>query len=295
MPKLNVQQNNKNVIQAFKNALAIGNLKGIIASDGNHNFSTAGSNRNLLDNPWFTVRQRGDGPFASAGYTVDRWCNMNSSATTTPTSDGLTLTVDNTGGLRQYIESDLNAFLIGKTVTFSILYQDGTIGAWTFEWSASHSNRGTKYNTTIYAGGTNGISINRSATIYIRAVKLELGSVSTLANDAPPEYAEELAKCQYYFRRLKNTLGSGWCFGVGVASTASVVDMIVHANMRLAASPTIAYSGSFTCNGNAVTSMSIWLQGGQFCIRFITSGLTTYSAVQVFANARSYIDISADL
>ena len=53
MPKLNVQQSSQNIVQAFRNTLAIGNLKGIIASDGNHNFSTAGSNRNLLDNPWW--------------------------------------------------------------------------------------------------------------------------------------------------------------------------------------------------------------------------------------------------
>ena len=59
MPKLNVQQNNANVIKALRNALAIGQVKGPIASDGADNFSSAGSNRNLLDNPFFTLNQRG--------------------------------------------------------------------------------------------------------------------------------------------------------------------------------------------------------------------------------------------
>lgn len=39
MPKLNVQQNNANVIKALRNALAMGAIKGPIASDGSDNFS----------------------------------------------------------------------------------------------------------------------------------------------------------------------------------------------------------------------------------------------------------------
>lgn len=39
MPKLNVQQNNAGVIQALKNALAIGQINGTLACDGENNFS----------------------------------------------------------------------------------------------------------------------------------------------------------------------------------------------------------------------------------------------------------------
>ena len=39
MPKLNVQQNNAGVIQALKNALAIGQINGTVACDGENNFS----------------------------------------------------------------------------------------------------------------------------------------------------------------------------------------------------------------------------------------------------------------
>lgn len=39
MPKLNVQQNNAGVVQALKNALAIGQINGTLACDGENNFS----------------------------------------------------------------------------------------------------------------------------------------------------------------------------------------------------------------------------------------------------------------
>jgi hypothetical protein len=37
-------------------------------------------------------------------------------------------------------------------------------------------------------------------TVTISAVKLELGSVSTLANDPPADFGEELQKCKWYYR-----------------------------------------------------------------------------------------------
>lgn len=42
MPKLNVQQNNQGVIQALKNALAIGQINGTLQCDGANNFSAGG-------------------------------------------------------------------------------------------------------------------------------------------------------------------------------------------------------------------------------------------------------------
>ena len=265
------------------------------------NIAAGGSNPNLLDNSWFTVRQRGDGPFASAGYTVDRWRNMNSSATATFTSDGVTLTADSTGGFRQLIESELNTFLVGKTVTFSILYQDGTIGVWTFEWSASHSNRGTKYNTTIYAGGTNGISINRSATIYIRAVKLELGSVSTLANDAPPDYGEELLKCKRYFQRISGYLSyiaTGYCDNTTEAYFLCPLSVPLRSK-----TVTLSHTGVYinSTNIQAVTGLIILRNGNSvndasIALKATASGLTTKAPALLQIRAENgYIDLSADL
>lgn len=259
------------------------------------NIGTAGSNRNLLDNPWFTVNQRGvNGTITNGQYGLDRW--MAGGGTVTMATGGITLGAGNSYAMQRPADPSI---FNGKTVTLSVMTSDGVVESGTViaQTGSAKTVRTANFELCIGHTAYNAFYFYNisSTTKTVIAAKLELGFVSTLANDAPPEFAEELAKCQYYFRRLKNTLGSNWCFGVGVAATTSVVDMIVHANMRPAASPTIAYSGSFTCNGNAVTNITFWLQGGQFCIRFITSGLTTYSAVQVFANAGSYIDISCDL
>lgn len=39
-------------------------------------------------------------------------------------------------------------------------------------------------------------------SITIKAMKLEVGDFSTLANDMPPNYMDELEKCKHYYRRL---------------------------------------------------------------------------------------------
>ena len=323
MPKLNVQQNNQNVIQAFKNALAIGNLKGIIASDGNHNFSTAGSNRNLLDNPWFTVNQRG---FTSSTEVnglriVDRWFINNGGGTVTLTSNGLS--VDNTQGTRYNTLQEIfgsGDWLAGKTVTLSI-NDGGTIYHRTFvipartsgyqsllnwSWKAGvqlrfyvlpTTDQGA-YNVQIYC--PNGAS---SYKYELRSIKLELGSVSTLANDAPPDYWQELDHCKWYFERIKaqTTYSS---FGNGFGETTTSGQMQVPMHPKRTATYTVSTNGSFTLYNGAqsrpVSALSKATSGlGQnvLCLAATATSLVQGSMYALLANndASAYIDISADL
>ena len=258
MPKLNVQQNNQNIIQAFKNALAIGNLKGIIASDGNHNFSTSGTNPNLLDN-WYFVgggSQLGDGIFPinqrgqssySGGYGIDRWKCWQAS-TTTLTASGLTFATGASGdGLFQYFTQGFYESLYGKTVTVSAIINGqlysvtGTASADC--WIATQFD-GDNYIGYICNGNEANfrISLNgggRSATI--QAAKLELGTVSTLANDAPPDFGEELRKCQRYL--WVETFGANTPIASGIAfNTSSVFDFITPVPMRLGATIQITFN-----------------------------------------------------
>lgn len=301
MPKLNVQQNNQNVIQAFKNALAIGNLKGIIASDGNHNFSAAGSNRNLLDNQFFTINQRGFAGGSTAGYTVDRWKNDNGSAITF--SDGVIGLPANTVFI-QPIEPDLYAELVGKTVTLSVLYSDNTIASGTITVPSSGST---------YATGTPRLAMNGtnkrffcypSTSISVKAFKLELGSVSTLANDAPPDYEEELLKCQRYFIRINAETAYG-VIGTAYISAANNALMLLNINMR-ARPTTVTTSGTFRIMANGTSYSGVVLTADKdvsnsrvlrFSCYRSAAGLTIGQAALITAdnNAASYIDISADL
>ena len=173
------------------------------------------SNRNLLDNAYFVgggsqlgdgvfpINQRGQTSYAG-GYGIDRWRCWQAS-TVTLTAAGLTFaTGANSDGLFQYFPKGKVESLYGETVTASLLLTDGTL------YTATGTASADCWIATSFSGGYFGyicngteanfrISLNANQSKSIKAVKLELGSVSTLANDIPPDFGAELAKCQ---RRL---------------------------------------------------------------------------------------------
>lgn len=159
------------------------------------------SNPNLLDNPWFTVNQRGQSSYSGNVYGYDRWIG-NSSGSVESATNGVKII----GVLWQRFESGFITKIVGKSVTLSVLLGNGTI------YSASgvaQSNDGTFItidNDVINARFMKDslftfihIQAKDSAGLVIRAIKLELGSISTLAMDTAPNYATELLKCQRYF------------------------------------------------------------------------------------------------
>ena len=84
-------------------------------------------NNNLLDNPWFTINQRGQSSYTS-GYSVDRWKIL--SGTVTVNAKGITLT---SADFIEIIPSEYH--LEGQIVTASIMLKDGTVysGNYTFD------------------------------------------------------------------------------------------------------------------------------------------------------------------
>lgn len=278
------------------------------------NIMAGGSNRNLLDNPFFTVNQRGatsasgTGAFTHKKYRMDRWFTTYSLFPNTGSwdlTDGV-LTIDNSGTTNrglfcQRVEN--HAWLNGKQVTASVLFADGTIKSGTI---TRVDNRGQNL-------GISGMSCEFSAennllvgpssggTIAIKAVKLELGSYSTLANDAPPNYAEELTKCKYYYREL--IIGSGSSLGVGWAysNSGAVIPNIFGYGMQMRAKPSITFTGVFrlrTTSGTdiAVTSFSAGSDiTAQSMDALVSSGLTANQPVRLQGSAGSRLIFSADL
>lgn len=310
MPKLNVQQNNQNVIQAFRNALAIGNLKGIIASDGNHNFSTAGSNRNLLDNPFFTIRQRGDGPFTSAGNTLDRWKAVGNT-TITGEAGGMRMEASTTyRGVSQFIETP--AALANLTLTFSadITSLSGNIFVQIYDGAGAQifvKELSEGLSSVTFTAPANGIKeiylSNRASTsvnVLFRAVKLELGSVSTLANDAPPDYGEELRKCQ---RRLFiHDFANGEVIANGFAVSASYSVFSLTLPVSMASDGTL--TGTITANpliygggtGEQTSSFSVSAVKGNYAkIGVATTVMPSNNAVTLYANTNIRLTISKEL
>ena len=227
------------------------------------------SNPNLLDNPWFTVNQRGQSSYTDPGngkYTVDRWKIYNYN----------TLTVSSNGvssiELAQYFEEDRVKPLLGKTVTLSILFQDGRIRYSSGQLPNAFPSVDTAYietnvgdNTWIY------ISLSSSKllqvqirnwsdqVIDVRAVKLELGTVSTLAMDTVPNYQQELAKCQRYFVRF-NPTDSYTAFGAGIYSSNHVFAEVTLPTV-LRAKPSVSFSSvrahSYGRNDVSVSSITV--------------------------------------
>lgn len=183
-----------------------------------NNDARSHTNPNLIDNPWFTVnqRRRNSLPSVSYAYWMDRWktkdltysdihCGLDSYGLKIPSYSGYGQTL-----IKQYIGPEkINKF--NRRYTLSVMYSDGSIESETgiiptptstssavisFESqkgiSLELANIGTTGNYEVRIVVESGIP----SEIIIRAVKLELGDVSTLAQDVMPDYATELLKCQ---------------------------------------------------------------------------------------------------
>ena len=159
------------------------------------------SNPNLLDNPWFTVNQRGQSSYTDGTYTVDRW--LKNTPGTISVSNNL-VTIGTEALIRQPFEdfSQIN----GKTVTVSVLYSDGTMDtATTIATTDGLIKNFDKIRLSWFtANSITWLVITNIFTtdaVTIKAVKLELGSVSTLAMDTAPNQSLETLKCQRYFHK----------------------------------------------------------------------------------------------
>ena len=162
------------------------------------------SNRNRLDNWYFVgggsqlgdgifpINQRGQSSYAAYTNSIDRWY---AAAAMTVAADGISC-----GAIVQKLPQV--APLDGKTLTFSALLADGTMLSGSavlnsasdiYFYSDAGAGEYLLYNT--YFGGFEVVTARK-----IAAVKLEVGTVSTLANDVRPDFGEELRKCK---RRLR--------------------------------------------------------------------------------------------
>lgn len=273
-------------------------------SDPYANSGYARSNRNLLDNPFFTVNQRNftTGEGTAAGLMlVDRWQAIRATVTRN-TDNSLTVTPTQAQyGICQFIEQ--SRLKVGKTYTMSALIDNQYYsGSFVFstspasEYFATFSN-GIRFYRHVANNKVDVWVIRDSTTAFaVQAVKLELGSYSTLINDTPPDYGEELAKCQYYYREIKCTT-TGYAM-IGFATAATAFQACLPYVMRVR--PTITYSGTlnaYYAGGNSpVTAVAA---NGEFTnsiqVAFTTSGLTAGSIVALAMGSGAKLMFSADL
>lgn len=171
------------------------------------------SNKNLLHNWDFRnpVNQRSittHTPSTSQSYFFDRWYSARTNMEVT--TEGLSLAWDGIneqdGWIQQKIEGSKSLF--GKVVTFSIEV-DGeilstTLTVPTLANAVAYNDVSNEFRLQVTNYGDNYVSaviIARTTTAkVITKCKLENGPVSTLANDPPADFGEQLSLCKRYYR-----------------------------------------------------------------------------------------------
>lgn len=198
------------------------------------------SNPNLLDNPWFTVNQRGNTFYSTANkYCVDRWILGQGAFTARETNKPYgvlqTVTANSNGWIRQKTDFDLDT---ATPVTYSAIIDCQVTSNYGFslkmsnmddytesqqEWFATTANTKVLVSMTKMPYKNTAFEViansGASATVKIYALKAELGTVSTLALDTTPNYASELLKCQrYFFKVSKDTVNTSSWVGIALAN-----------------------------------------------------------------------------
>lgn len=236
------------------------------------------SNPNLLDNPWFTVNQRGvSGTLINTGYYVfDRW-KIGGLANGSASFDNGKVTFSRNASAQSsiYFVQLLEKFEYG-TYTLSVKV-NGEIRSHTFNVNSTDAQYKI-YDDGFFIGGFSHDSNNYvdigfgitsgSSTFIVECVKLEKGSLSTLANDSAPDYATELLKCKRYFIRHDLCV-----MGRSISNANQVAFIIPKENMRVRPSINIL---SFAVRKNAATQdgftfdhVDNWINESEVeCIRF---------------------------
>ena len=286
------------------------------------------SNDNLLDNAYFVGggSQLGDGIFpinqrgqtsyiGSAATGVDRWWQQYNTNVQL-TSAGLRITgdwdikqrfarplPDGTYTLSVDVASKGNTNPLMMTINASYqqiesfpITQNG-INTCTFTSDSSNPVQGVAISLAGQAG----------SDITIRAMKLEKGTVSTLANDVPPDFGEELEKCKRYLQRVKQPQGYTASVGFGMVGAAS---NILRTTIPL--SSPLRNAEIITATATNTGQIFVWGNGSHYSVTGVTGrtvlngnaivditvngtfeNYKTYNLI--LNNADAYIDLSAEL
>lgn len=227
--------------------------------------SGGGSNPNILINPDFKINQRATSSYTESAsgyiYTVDRWRICNGSVT--PHPDGTVSVSFNQGYTPQFSQLIENyKDYLGKTVTLTAKVSNvtGTIkissagmGGTTITADGIYSNTVT-LSTALVQLLISVTNNYEAASATIEWMKLEVGDTATPYT--PPDPAEELAKCQRYYQKVRLDGGSG----IPVVNTIIRASVNIPVTMRK--TPTITkksfpeVKGYGTSSGSTAVNMS---------------------------------------
>lgn len=275
------------------------------------------TNPNLLDNWYFgnPVNQRGQTEYTgNATYSIDRWW-MQYDTTLSIVDGGIKF-----GGkwdVHQYFENTLP----NATYTLSLLYKDRTgsdplrllVGNRTDgDIAQTESKDASGILSVTFSTATSnkvnfGFAGSTDNSAIIIAIKLELGDTQTLAHkenekwvlNEIPDFGEQLARCQRYYRRW--TGADNKPLGVAVRRESKLLELVLSLDTTMRVAPSLIFNGSFVCVPTftwcSVTSIdvatpdtvAVWLKPNDD----VTFDLDAYQINIALAN--EYIALSADL
>ena len=223
------------------------------------NIAAGGSNPNLLDNAYFVgggsqlgdgvfpINQRGQSSYTGDGTQLDRWKTWEANDVITLTANGVKFKSPANNGMFQY----WSEFPTTKTVTFSAII-DGNIYSVTLpEGDTQYEYIGTGFKIGISRNGKCVYINSQNTEILIAACKLELGTVSTLANDPPPDFGEELRKCKRYLRYVSLKRLPVFCDANYLVAMTTLEGL----EMRATPTPTIVSAGHIFNPSTSATSV----------------------------------------
>lgn len=274
--------------------------------------SGGGVNPNLLDNWYFgrPVNQRGQTEYTTTGYTVDRWKLDVGGAVTL--EDGC-ICLKKSGTYWGEYFADFDQF-IGMTLTGSVLLSDGTLRTGSFVYNGSVNQAQTFFSSELgfyiqkLSNSQTQCEINSLVdNVKIKAAKLELGSTQTLAHkengvwvlNEIPDFGEQLARCQRYYRRW--TGADNKPLGVAVRRESKLLELVFSLNTAMRVAPSLTFNGSFVCvpifTWCSVTSIDIATPDTVAIFLKPNDDVTfDLDAYQInIAHANEYIALSADL
>lgn len=243
-------------------------------------------NDNLLDNADFSINQRKQTSYTGTGTGGDRWKSRSSYLTAIWNSDN-TVTLNTTSslssGYRAYDQAIEEAdALKGIPLTLSILVTDCS-GAWKMFFGSDGTSANRVTSSSFNASGVYTVTgtlnadisdfavsivkmTNEDASITIAGMKLEVGTVQTLAhkdttgawikNKVTVNPTVELEKCRRHLLVLNGdgrtyaSVGSGMATG----TTFSYIDVPLTTSMRT--TPTVTYTGDWRIRHGG-TNMSV--------------------------------------
>lgn len=221
----------------------------------NKNWSQMLTNKNLLDNWDFRnpVNQRGQTSYTGLNsryeYTVDRWAISQYNTNLVVTVNDGYITLSNSGDSTQYYVQKMERFIdINNPYTLSAKTHNGVILC---------ATNGMLYSDVwgmMVDQSANGVAIfvSPNSSVSFDIVKLELGSISTLANDPPADYGTELAKCQRYC--IMYGQYAQWLY---TDIQLNYIDFTIQIPASMRTTPSIVNSNNFAILGQTGFSFSV--------------------------------------